>query len=139
MIIECLKYLLYLFPSFGAWKIIPTPDATPYLSRNQKYIDMVVNSPTRYIQRVRLSTGMVFLNANEKLTKKYTHVELPFLIMHGKDDKITDPNLSIKFYDKASSKLKYIKLYKNTQHLLLNEQPLCIQDSNNFMNELLNI
>lgn len=46
-------------------------------------------------------------------------VSLPLLILHGKEDKVTDPSVSKALYEKASSRDKKLNLYDDSYHSLL--------------------
>lgn len=45
-------------------------------------------------------------------------VSLPFLVLHGGDDKVTEPSVSKLIYEKASSSNKSFKLYPGMWHSL---------------------
>ena len=53
-------------------------------------------------------------HATSYITKNYKSFNAPFLILHGKNDMVTDPNLSQAFYDDSKSPDKEIKLYDGT-------------------------
>ena len=44
--------------------------------------------------------------------------DAPFLVQHGKDDRVTDPNLSQALYDESKSTDKTIKLYEGMWHAI---------------------
>ncbi|XP_054784417.1 caffeoylshikimate esterase-like isoform X2 [Prosopis cineraria] len=50
-------------------------------------------------------------------------VSLPFLVLHGEDDKVTDKSVSIQLHKVASSKDKTLKLYPGMWHSLLIGEP----------------
>jgi len=43
-------------------------------------------------------------------------VRIPFLVMHGREDKITDHKISQKLYEQAKSTDKELKLYDGAYH-----------------------
>lgn len=54
----------------------------------------------------------------------YYQVSLPFLVLHGGDDKVTDPAVSKLLHESASSKDKTLKVYPGMwHHLLFGELP----------------
>lgn len=61
------------------------------------------------------------VRADERLKKEFPLITLPVLIMHGTEDKVTKPEGSQIFYDRAGSPDKTIKLYKGHFHDLLND------------------
>lgn len=50
-------------------------------------------------------------------------VSLPFLIVHGGDDKVTDPSVSKLLYESACSTDKTFKLYPGMWHALTSGEP----------------
>lgn len=48
---------------------------------------------------------------------------LPFFVLHGEADTVTDPEVSKALYDQASSKDKTIKLYRGMWHGLTSGEP----------------
>lgn len=55
-------------------------------------------------------------------------MSLPFIILHGEEDKVTDKSVSKELYDVASSGDKTLKLYPEMWHGLLYGEPLHNQD-----------
>lgn len=51
-------------------------------------------------------------------------VSLPFLVVHGGDDIVTDPSVSRLLYETASSEDKTLKLYPGMWHALTSGEPL---------------
>lgn len=50
-------------------------------------------------------------------------VTLPFIIVHGGDDAVTDPSVSEELYTSAQSKDKTLKLYPRMCHALTSGEP----------------
>lgn len=50
-------------------------------------------------------------------------VTLPFFVLHGEADMVTDPEVSRALYEGASSKDKTIKLYPGMWHALTSGEP----------------
>ena len=48
---------------------------------------------------------------------------MPFIVLHGEDDRVTDKSVSKLLYDVASSKDKTFKLYPGMWHGLLYGEP----------------
>jgi len=59
--------------------------------------------------------------ADERLTKEFSHITLPLLILHGTKDNATKYSGSQFFYDHAGSPDKTLKLYEGHYHDLLND------------------
>jgi alpha-beta hydrolase superfamily lysophospholipase len=53
----------------------------------------------------------------------FEQVTLPFLVLHGEEDTVTDPDVSKALYDKASSVDKTMKLYPGMWHGLTSGEP----------------
>lgn len=51
--------------------------------------------------------------------QKNVQVSAPLLILHGANDRVTDPNISKFLYEKAASKDKTLKLYDGSYHCIL--------------------
>src|SRR5258705_126614 len=66
-------------------------------------------------------TVAALVRADERLDDEFPRFTLPLLILHGTEDKATKPSGSQKFYDKASSADKTLKLYEGHFHDLLND------------------
>lgn len=52
------------------------------------------------------------------LEQRLEEVTLPFLVVHGEDDTVTDPSVSKLLHEKASSMDKSLKLYPGMWHSL---------------------
>ena len=61
------------------------------------------------------------VRADERLERDFEQMALPVLIMHGDADKVTRPGGSQRFYDRAGSRDKTLKLYAGHAHDLLND------------------
>jgi len=66
-------------------------------------------------------TVAAMVRADERLEREFYTLELPVLILHGKEDKITKPSGSQSFFDNVGSKDKTLKLYDGYVHDLLND------------------
>ncbi|BAT78356.1 hypothetical protein LR48_Vigan04g207500 [Vigna angularis] len=81
-----------------------------------KYTDPLV-----YTGPIRVRTGHEILRISSYLMRNFNSVTVPFFVLHGTADKVTDPLASQDLYDKAASKFKDIKLYDGFLHDLLFE------------------
>jgi len=66
-------------------------------------------------------TASVMIDAARRLHEEFPLVKLPVLILHGTEDKATNPSGSQFFYDNAGSTDKSLKLYEGHYHDLLND------------------
>lgn len=81
-----------------------------------KYADPLV-----YTGPIRVRTGHEILRICSYLMHNLKSVSIPFLVLHGTADEVTDPLASQDLYDNAPSTIKDIKLYKGYLHDLLFE------------------
>jgi alpha-beta hydrolase superfamily lysophospholipase len=66
-------------------------------------------------------TASVMIDASRRLHEEFPLIKLPVLILHGTEDKATNPSGSQFFYDNAGSTDKTLKLYEGHYHDLLND------------------
>lgn len=79
----------------------------------------VRTSPTCFSGRQpRLATARELLSRSEYISKHLHEFNAPFLVIHGKEDKVTDPVLSQMLYEEAQSTDKSIQLYDGLWHAL---------------------
>ncbi|XP_043711179.1 caffeoylshikimate esterase-like [Telopea speciosissima] len=106
------------------WKIIPTKDIIDLAIKEQERRDEVRSNPLCYKGKPRLKTGSELLRVSLELEKNLYQVSLPFLIVHGGDDKVTDPSISKLLYESAASEDKSFKLYPGMCHALTSGEPV---------------
>jgi alpha-beta hydrolase superfamily lysophospholipase len=61
------------------------------------------------------------LKAAADARRHMARLSLPLLIMHGAEDKLTDPHGSVQLFDQARSSDKTLKLWPGCRHELYNE------------------
>lgn len=115
LVITFLTRLAAIVPT---WKIVPTEDIIEAAVRDPERKKEVRANPYWYTGRPRLRTANELLNASTDLEKRLNEVTLPFLVIHGGDDKVTDPAISKQLYETASSSDKTFKLYEGMWHAL---------------------
>lgn len=76
-------------------------------------------NPMRYRGKPRLGTVVELLKVTEYLSKRLQDVSLPFIVLHGSADVVTDPNVSRALHEEAKSEDKSIKIYDGMMHSLL--------------------
>jgi acylglycerol lipase len=97
-------------------------------SRDPAVVEALDNDPL--IPQMNYPTGTVaaMVRGTERVRAEFGLITLPVLIMHGTEDKVTEPAGSQLFYDHAGSQDKTLKLYEGHFHDLLadsgKEQPL---------------
>ncbi|XP_022993725.1 caffeoylshikimate esterase-like [Cucurbita maxima] len=119
--ISFLSKLCKLIPT---WKIIPTQDIIDIAFKVPEIRKQVRENRYCYKGRPRLKTGYELLRISSELEHKLDEVSVPFLLLHGEDDRVTDKLVSKQLYDEAVSDDKTLKMYSGMWHgLLYGETP----------------
>ncbi|KAL5558653.1 hypothetical protein UlMin_034864 [Ulmus minor] len=79
------------------------------------------SDPLVYTGPIRVRTGHEILRISSYLMRNFKSVTVPFLVLHGSADRVTDPLASQDLYNEAASEFKDIKLYDGFLHDLLFE------------------
>ncbi|XP_008791599.1 monoacylglycerol lipase-like [Phoenix dactylifera] len=79
------------------------------------------SDPLVYTGPIRVRTGHEILRMSSYLLQNLKSVTIPFLVLHGTADRVTDPLASQDLYNEAASVYKDIKLYEGFLHDLLFE------------------
>lgn len=82
----------------------------------EKYSDPLV-----YTGPLRVRTGCELLRITSYLQQNLREFTVPFFVLHGTDDTVTDPQASEKLYKEAASTDKTIRLFQGLLHDLLFE------------------
>ncbi|KAK4362698.1 hypothetical protein RND71_017939 [Anisodus tanguticus] len=91
------------------------------VSRDPAALLAKYSDPLVFTGSIRVRTGYEILRITAYLQQNLCKLTVPFLVLHGSDDTVTDPEGSKKLYEEASSTDKSIKLYKGLLHDLLFE------------------
>ncbi|XP_042474311.1 monoacylglycerol lipase-like [Zingiber officinale] len=91
------------------------------VSRDPAALSAKYSDPLVYTGPIRVRTGHEILRLSSYLLKKMKSITVPFLVMHGTADRVTDPLASMDLYNVAASKRKDIRLYEGLLHDLLFE------------------
>ncbi|XP_022750155.1 uncharacterized protein LOC111299306 isoform X1 [Durio zibethinus] len=94
------------------------------VSRDPAALLAKYSDPLVYTGPIRVRTGHEILRISSYLMQNLKSVTVPFFVLHGTADKVTDPLASQDLYNEAASKFKDIKLYDGFLHDLLFE-PEC--------------
>jgi acylglycerol lipase len=90
-------------------------------SRDPLFVESMNNDPLIEGESEPTQTARVMIDAASRLHQEFPLIKLPLLILHGTDDKATNPSGSRFFYDTAGSTDKTLKLYEGHYHDLLND------------------
>lgn len=80
--------------------------------------DIVQKSPTCFCRHPRLATARELLKVTTNISHQLESFDAPFLVQHGREDRVTDPMLSQALYDESCSHDKTIKLYNDMWHTI---------------------
>ncbi|KAI4299330.1 hypothetical protein L6164_032799 [Bauhinia variegata] len=113
---QILTLLVRFFPT---WAIVPTSDLMyKSVKVDEKKVIAEMN-PARYRGKPRLGTAVELLRVVDYLNQRLGDVNLPFIVLHGNADVVTDPNVSRELHEKAKSGDKSIRVYEGMMHSLL--------------------
>ncbi|THF99185.1 hypothetical protein TEA_010636 [Camellia sinensis var. sinensis] len=91
------------------------------VSRDPAALLAKYSDPLVYTGPMRVRTGHEILRISSYLLRNFKSVTIPFFVLHGTADKVTDPLASQDLYNRAASEFKDIKLYEGFLHDLLFE------------------
>ncbi|XVF09400.1 hypothetical protein REPUB_Repub07fG0089200 [Reevesia pubescens] len=91
------------------------------VSRDPVALVAKYSDPLVYTGALRVRTGYEILRITSYLQQNMNRLRVPFLVLHGTDDTVTDPQASQKLYEEAASTDKTIKLLEGLLHDLLFE------------------
>lgn len=105
------------------WKIVASPDIIDAAFKVPEVREEVRANRFCYKGKPRLRTAFELLRASNRIETSLHEVSLPFLVLHGEDDKVTDKAVSKQLYELAASSDKTLKLYPHMWHGLLYGEP----------------
>lgn len=120
IVISILTRLSTIIPT---WKIIPGQDIIDLAFKEPEIREQVRANPYCYKGKTRLRTGYELLRISTDIEKRLQEVSLPFLVLHGEEDRVTDKAVSQQLHEVASSTDKTIKMYPEMWHGLLYGEP----------------
>ncbi|KAJ9684104.1 hypothetical protein PVL29_016547 [Vitis rotundifolia] len=121
VVITVLTMLCKVIPT---WKMIPVEDVVEMAFKEPEKRAEIRSNPYCYKGRIRLKTGQELLRVSLDLEKNLHKIQMPFLVVHGGDDKVTDPSTSKQLHETAASSDKTFKLYPGMWHGLTSGEPL---------------
>ncbi|KAJ7543622.1 hypothetical protein O6H91_09G045500 [Diphasiastrum complanatum] len=113
------KTLSILSPFIGSWKIVPSKNVIDAAFKVPEKRAQIRANPYAYQDKPRVKTVVEMLTASQELEKNLHEITIPFLVLHGEADTVTDPEVSGALYDSAKSSDKTFKLYPELWHGLL--------------------
>lgn len=91
------------------------------VSRDPEALVAKYSDPLVYTGSIRVRTGHEILRITSYLQRNTRKLKVPFFLLHGTADTLTDPDASLKLFEEASSEDKSIKLLPGYLHDLLFE------------------
>ncbi|HEY6881944.1 MAG TPA: alpha/beta fold hydrolase, partial [Polyangiales bacterium] len=88
-------------------------------SRDPAVVHALDNDPLIPQMNYPAGTVAALVRATERVRAEFSKITLPVLIMHGTEDKATEPAGSQLFFDSTGSRDKTLKLYPGHYHDLL--------------------
>ncbi|KAL6850054.1 hypothetical protein ACP4OV_020681 [Aristida adscensionis] len=105
------------------WKIVPTKDVIDAAFKDPLKRDKIRRNKLIYQDKPRLKTALELLRTSMYVEDSLSQVKLPFFVLHGEADTVTDPEVSRALYERAASADKTIKLYPGMWHGLTAGEP----------------
>jgi alpha-beta hydrolase superfamily lysophospholipase len=90
-------------------------------SRDEAFVARMKNDPLISKEGYEAQTVGELVRADERLTREFSRLTLPVLILHGTGDRAAKAHGSRVFHDAAGSKDKTLKPYEGHFHDLLND------------------
>ncbi|ESW14694.1 hypothetical protein PHAVU_007G009500 [Phaseolus vulgaris] len=120
MVVSVLSALSKVAPS---WRIVPSPDVIDMAFKEPKVREEIRANRYCYKGKPRLRTAYELLRVSTEIEKRLPEVSLPFLVLHGEEDQVTDKAVSKELIDVAASTDKTLKMYPEMWHGLLYGEP----------------
>ncbi|KAG6392624.1 hypothetical protein SASPL_146848 [Salvia splendens] len=117
------QILIGLAKLFPKQKLVPQKDLAELAFKDVKKRQQTAYNVVAYKHKPRLRTAVELLRTTQEIEQQLEKVSLPLLILHGKDDKVTDPSVSNALYERAQSHDKTLNLYDHSFHSLLEGEP----------------
>ncbi|KAE9611600.1 putative 2-acylglycerol O-acyltransferase [Lupinus albus] len=105
------------------WKIVPSEDMIEIGYKMPEVREQIRDNPYYYKGKPRLKTAHELLRTCTEIQQRLHEVTIPFLIVHGEEDRVTDTSVSKELYNVASSSDKTLKTYPGMWHGILYGEP----------------
>lgn len=120
VVITLLTQVEELIPT---WKIVPTKDVIDSAFKDPVKREKIRKNKLIYQDKPRLKTALELLRTSMDVEDGLSEVSMPFFVLHGEADTVTDPEVSRALYERAASVEKTIKLYPGMWHGLTAGEP----------------
>lgn len=106
-------------------KVVPAYSRQPLpasaISRDPAVVEAYEHDPLVYRGGMRIGHGAASLRAMERIELDMEEIEVPLLVLHGTEDRLTSPEGSKELIERARSRDKTLKLYDGLYHEVFNE------------------
>ncbi len=118
--LEIIKFFLKIPINlvFKNLKLINMEDNWENANNNPEQIKIMKQDPL-LLRRLSIAFLISIAKYHKKIMKDCINLELPILILQGKDDNVVSYEGAIKFYERLKSENKEIKLFENASHGLM--------------------
>ncbi|KAL3689085.1 hypothetical protein R1sor_015394 [Riccia sorocarpa] len=113
IVITTLSKLASVIPT---WKIVPGGDVYDLAFKVKEKREKIRANKLLYHGKPRVRTALEMYRASCDLEARLDEVTLPFLVLHGAADMVTEPSVSEALYKQATSQDKEFKLYEGLWH-----------------------
>ncbi|MCC6698131.1 MAG: lysophospholipase [Candidatus Hydrogenedentes bacterium] len=91
------------------------------ISRDTSFMESMRVDSLRYFGRMNARTGLEMMKAMRRLDGCLEQIAVPLLVLHGTDDRLTDPEGSRVLHARAGSADKTVRLFDGGYHELFND------------------
>lgn len=109
--------LNYLFPKLK----LPNELDPKLVCRNEEVVNEYIKDPYCF-KFIRANLAIEMLKNQDIIMDLAHKIEIPTLMLHGREDHLASPQGSIDFFDQVKSKNKKLIIYDHLYHELLNEK-----------------
>ncbi|GBG69773.1 hypothetical protein CBR_g4604 [Chara braunii] len=117
------KMLTWVAPLAPTLAVVPSKDVLSRSVKDLKKRELAQRNPAGYKGKPRLRTALEFLRMCKFIEQHMHEVNLPFLVLHGDADVVTDPEVSKLLHKSAVSSDKTIKIYHGMWHQIMTGEP----------------
>ena len=100
--IYLLSWIAWLGPT---WPVTPIPDVLPRVFKDPAKYQAALENPLGYRGKPRLLSAMELNNATVDISQRLSHLNAPFIVLHGGADTVTDPKISRALFGMSASTL----------------------------------
>lgn len=114
--VKAVKVIGKILPQLKTEKLNPDN-----ITRDKKEVELYKTDPLITRHGAKAGLGLALINAIQDAKTMFKDFNFPVLIMHGGDDKITNPKGSIALYDLCASQDKSLQIWEGAYHEIFNE------------------